>query len=152
MDPKSRLYVYDFDDTLVNTHDVLIENDWMDEAKAGALCFADSDIGYKVADLCKPYQKMWKQVAATSKMGDNMILSGRSAKQIAYWLAENKKGNLFDILVGLGTREDVPQKKLEVLQKCASEEYDEIYFYDDKLENIKVAKTVSKVIATHVQH
>ena len=46
MIPKSRLYVYDFDDTLVNTHDILIENDWMEEVEAGALCFADSEIGF----------------------------------------------------------------------------------------------------------
>lgn len=152
MNTKSRLYVYDFDDTLVNTYEVLIENGWLEEAKAGALCFADSEIGYKVADICKPYAKIWKQVVATSKMGDNMILSGRCAKQIAYWLKENKKGSLFDILVGLGTREDVAKKKLEVLQKCALEDYDEIYFYDDKLENIRAAESVPKVIATHVKH
>lgn len=147
---KSRLYIYDFDDTLVNTNEVLEENGWLDQAEE--LCFNDSVLGQKVADLSKPYEKIWKQVEGTAKLGTNMILSGRNAMQIAYWLKENDKGHLFKVLVGLGTRENVAEEKKKMLKKCVDEEYDEIFFYDDKMENIQVARSVPGINAIHVTH
>lgn len=148
---KSRLYIYDFDDTLVNTHEVLEENGWLDQVDE--LCFNDSELGQKVADLSKPIEKMWKQVEGTARLGVNMILSGRNAMQIAYWLKENKKGSLFRVLVGLGTRDDVPGEKKKILQKCvADNDYDEIFFYDDKMENIRIARDVPGINAVHVKN
>lgn len=147
---KSRLYIYDFDDTLVNTHEVLEENGWLDQVEE--LCYNDSVIGQKVADLSKPYEKMWKQVEGTAKLGDNMILSGRNAMQIAYWLKENNKGHLFRVLVGLGVSEDVPGEKKKILEKCVEENWDEIFFYDDKMENIQAARSVPGVNTVHVKH
>jgi hypothetical protein len=140
---KSRLYIYSFDNTLVNTKEVLEKNGWLDQTEE--LCYNDSEIGQKVADQSEP-TKVWKQVEGTAKLGDNMILSCRNAMQIAYWLKENDKGSLITVLMGLGTTEDTVEQRKTVLERCTKEEYDEIFYYSCDADMVEAAKSVPGII------
>ena len=142
------IYVYDFDDTLVNTHEVLVQHRLLNRANE---LYINNDLGIMISKWLKPYDKIWDEVVRTSKIGNNIILSGRSRSQIEYWLNLNNKIKLFRDIIGLDSRRNVATLKRIQLEKLASQNR-KIYFYDDKINNIEEAEQVPGVITFHVKH
>jgi hypothetical protein len=144
------LFVYDFDDTLVNTHEVLNKHDLWDHVE-DLVKTGPGTKGNYIADLSSPYEKWWQHVEDTFILGENIILSGRHADQINYWLTKNRKAHLFTQVIGLASRTRVPELKFKALNMKV-EDYDKIIVFDDKLENLNKVKNLPKVHVIHVEN
>jgi len=145
----SVLYVYDFDDCLVNTRQVLEDNDWFTRENISKLIIDDNPFGRQVSNLTTPLSTMVKAIES-STTGHNIILSGRSAAQIQYWLQKFRYDLYFKTVIGLALWGDISEHKKSVIERYL-DRYDRVVFYDDKIENIEAAQTLDKVTTHHVQ-
>jgi hypothetical protein len=144
----SVLCIYDYDDCLVNTRQVLKQNGWFNPKNISKLIIDKDPFGKKVSDLTYPLPTMAKAIKSSST-GCNVILSGRCASQILYWLRKHKYECYFHTVIGLALWGDISEYKKNIIKRYL-DRYDEIFFYDDKIENIEAADTLEKVTTIHV--
>jgi hypothetical protein len=151
---ESKLRVFDFDDTLVQTSNKIYVNKWdgrkiqmtpgeyavYQPDERDTFDFSDFDSPIKSAEELTKYTAIMRRVLkAPGRDRRVVVLTARSNAQVVY-----------DYLMKLGIRVPIvavgsadPMDKARWIEKQIAQGYDDIYFLDDSAKNIAAVKSLS---------
>ena len=157
------LYIFDFDDTLVDS-DAEVKIQHADgtttllssekyakyrEQKGDVFDFSDFDSYPRNAEIIEPVFAELRSAIASSGPSNVVILTARSNPDpVKFFLNENNVGNIDIVAVGTS---DPNAKAMYILERVKSDGFDEVIVFEDNVKNIRRIRKVLTKSGTKLQ-